>query len=54
MSLLRVIGRLVLLETAVSAFGWPYSAGTHTILGTLALGALLTSVGSPAVPRQAD
>lgn len=52
MSLLRVIGRLVLLETAVGAFGWPWSVGTSTTLGTLALGALLTSVGSPAVPRQ--
>lgn len=52
MSFLRVIGRLVLAETAVGAFGWPWSVGTHTTLGTLALGALLTSAVSPAVPRQ--
>lgn len=51
MSLVRVIGRLVLFETALSAFGWPIAAGTHTILGTLAVGVALTSVASPAVPR---
>lgn len=51
MSLLRVIGRVLLIETAVGAFGWPYGVGTHTTLGTLAAGVLLSSAVSPAVPR---
>lgn len=51
MSLLRAIGRLVLLETALGAFGWPYDVGLRTSLGTLAVGLILTSAVSPAVPR---
>lgn len=51
MSLLRVIGRLVLGGAAVGAFHWPYGTGTHTTLGLIAVGVMLTSARSPAVPR---